>query len=438
MRFSRYAAGCLAAVPVMLMGFSTGPPVARTGAAIDGNQNCTACHRTGTANDGVGRVGITSAAYTPGVKQKITIELTHPTAMRWGFEVTARLASDPSQKAGTFNPTSDLRHVCGITGNGTAAPCAATAVEFVTHTQPATFAGTSGGHTWEFEWTPPSTNVGDVVFFAAGNASNNNGANSGDSIYTTSLTISPAGSGPRPSIVTGGVLEAFTAISGVTSHGFAAIYGSNLAGTVETWDNAISGGALPTVLGGVSVKINNKPAAIHFVSANQVNVLSPVDDATGDVSVVLTNANGDSNAMTVKRLAAVPAFYAPFGQNNRLFVTAVALDGTLLGKVGVDSRVRRPARPGETIQLFGSGFGATNPVVPADRIVSGSPALVRKPTIQIGGTTVDFGGNGNLIAAGLYQFNVTIPASLADGDHAITAMADGTASANTVFISVAR
>jgi hypothetical protein len=57
-----------------------------------------------------------------------------------------------------------------------------------------------GSHTFSFNWTAPTTNVGDVTFYAAGNASNNNGSASGDFIYTTSQVVSFAtGLGNEPS-----------------------------------------------------------------------------------------------------------------------------------------------------------------------------------------------------------------------------------------------
>lgn len=435
--FRKLLLGGLAASPVLLFAFSSGPPQGRTGAQVDGGLTCTACHRGADVNNGVGRLTITAAAYSPGVKQTIRVRLEHPEARRWGFQLTARVASDPSKKAGTLTPNADAQVRCGLTGTAVA-PCG-DALEFAEHTQPGTSADTPNGKTWEIEWTPPDSNVGDIIFFAAGNAANNNGTNTGDFIYNATATINAAtGGGPRPAISSGGVRDAFNFTENISSHSWVAIAGTNLSAAERTWDGAIEGNNLPLTLAGVSVKINNKPAPVYFVSPAQVNVLAPLDEATGDVQVVVSNANGDSEPLVIRRAAAAPAFYTPFAQNGRFFVTAVALDGTIVGKMGVDSRVRRAARPGETIQIFGSGFGPTNPPAPTEQLVSGAPPLAAKPTIRIGDVTADFAGNGNLVSSGVYQFNVTIPSALADGDHAIVATAGGATSASTVFISVAR
>ena len=50
----------------------------------------------------------------------------------------------------------------------------------------------SGSHTWSFTWVAPATNVGNVTFYAAGNACNANGSDSGDHVYTTSQVVTPA------------------------------------------------------------------------------------------------------------------------------------------------------------------------------------------------------------------------------------------------------
>ena len=47
----------------------------------------------------------------------------------------------------------------------------------------------SGSRTWSFDWDAPTTGTGDVTFYGAFNASNNNSSNDGDSIFTSTLTV---------------------------------------------------------------------------------------------------------------------------------------------------------------------------------------------------------------------------------------------------------
>jgi uncharacterized protein (TIGR03437 family) len=154
--------------------------------------------------------------------------------------------------------------------------------------------------------------------------------------------------------------------------------------------------------------------------------------------MVITTANGSSDPVTVRAAAFKPSFYAPFSQNNRFYVTAVALDGTLVGRASADSRVRRAARPGEIIQVFGTGFGPTSPAVPTDQIVSGAPSVTTPVRIRFGETVATVAGTGNLVFAGLYQFNVTVPSTLADGDHPLIAEIGGVTSSTNVYITVQR
>ena len=78
-----------------------------------------------------------------------------------------------------------------------------------------------------------------------------------------------------------------------------------------------------------------------------------------------------------------------------------------------------PASPGETIVLYGSGFGPTGAAVTNGEGQSLAP-LLTLPTITFNGypATIQFGG---LTGTGLYQFNVTVPAGLPDGDTAVAA-----------------
>lgn len=189
-----YAAGLLA--------HSFGAPSGVTGAP--GDSNCTTCH-FGTVNSGSGSVKINlidAMTYVPGQLVHLTVTDSDPTAMRWGFELTARLASDGTKPAGALSLASGetLAQLDGSPGS----------LQYVTHTTAGTRAGTSGAATWDVYWTAPSASVGSVTFYAAGNAANNNGQPTGDHIYTTSLSIAPtsvAGATPNmamPQLAYGG------------------------------------------------------------------------------------------------------------------------------------------------------------------------------------------------------------------------------------------
>ncbi len=83
-------------------------------------------------------------------------------------------------------------------------------------------------NTVNISWTAPAEAAGGITIYVAANAAND----TGDHIYTTSLKLTPAGSGaPKPQITSGGVVSAgaFKAIDSAAPGGWIEIFGSNLA-----------------------------------------------------------------------------------------------------------------------------------------------------------------------------------------------------------------
>jgi uncharacterized protein (TIGR03437 family) len=181
-------------------------------------------------------------------------------------------------------------------------------------------------------------------------------------------------------------------------------------------------GKMPTQWQGVSVTVNDNPAYVYFVSPTQVNVLTPLDSTEGPVTVQVTNGGVASAKFTVNLKSAAPAFFR-LGATN--YIAGQHADFSLIGpaSMSVPGYPFTPAKPGETVVLYGSGFG-----LPTASLLGGSAtqsgALPNLPVVRIGGTaaTVVFAG---LAGPGLYQINVVVPATAADGDNAITASYGG-------------
>jgi len=301
------------------------------------------------------------------------------------------------------------------------------------------------------EWTPPSTNVGNITVYVASNAANGNGSPSGDRIHLKSFTMAPAAGGPPPVINAGGVVDVWSFTPRISDGMFVSIFGTNLASTTRNWDGAIVNGQLPTSLEGVNVKINNRDAFINFVSPGQVNVLAPSDGAAGLVPVTLTTANGTSNTVMVDKRTISPAIFVwPAGvasEGNKYVGAAFPPnpDGIqFAGKPGLLAPVNiptRPARPDEFVLLFVTGCGPTNPAVPDGQVVGQPvPRLASEVEVKIGDVKAElFENTGFLIFAGECQFNVKIPANLPDGDHKVEVDIAGNSSPNdNTFITVQR
>ena len=194
------------------------------------------------------------------------------------------------------------------------------------------------------------------------------------------------------------------------------IKGSNLAATTRTWQGSdFANGLMPSQLDGVSVTINGKPAYVYYISPAQVNVLAPPDALPASVPVIVTVANTPSQAFTATTQPISPGFFTFDGSN----IAARHADGSLLGPTALYPGLTTPARAGETIVLYGNGFGPTTTALAAGSAQQ-SGALSPLPVITIGGlsATVQFAG---LVFPGEYQFNVVVPANTPPGSQPVVA-----------------
>jgi protocatechuate 3,4-dioxygenase beta subunit len=218
----------------------------------------------------------------------------------------------------------------------------------------------------------------------------------------------------RPAILPqNGVVNGAGFQPGVTPGAWLTIYGDHLSETTRMWnaETEILNGKLPTSLDGVSVTVNGTPAAVYFVSPAQINIQAPAD-VTGSAQVVVKYSAGASDPVTVNVSPILPGFFLFPGY----FVAAARADGSYVGPAGViDGVSTTPAKPGETIVLYGTGFGPTSPNVIAGEVFQGAAALAAAPSIRIGSTYADLRFAG-LTGAGLYQFNIVVP-DVPDGDH---------------------
>ena len=220
----------------------------------------------------------------------------------------------------------------------------------------------------------------------------------------------------------------------IASSTWITIFGSNLSQTVRQWTNSdFLYENLPTQLDGVSVRVNGTPAYVYYVSPTQLNVLVPDDTTTGPVQVQVTTAQGTSNSFAVDKRRMAPAFFL-FQDTG--YVAATHPDGTYVGMPGlITGKAFVPAKPGDIISLWGTGFGPTIPSLPAAKLVINAASLAYSVTITIGGqpATISFAGRSG---SGLDQFNVTVPATLGDGDQALVASIGGLQTQAGIFITV--
>ncbi len=134
--------------------------------------NCTGCHDGTTNPSGGATFGNVPSTFTAGQAYNLALTLTGGTV--YGFQVAA-VYSDGT-KAGTLSSS---------TANTTV-----TSSGLLVNTRPLT----SG--TIAVQWTAPSQSQGPVTFRTNSLSANDNGSTSGDNMFSSSVTVSPAAAPP--------------------------------------------------------------------------------------------------------------------------------------------------------------------------------------------------------------------------------------------------
>jgi uncharacterized protein (TIGR03437 family) len=433
----------VALCPLTLFGYAEGPDAGLSG--VPGEATCTACHSGGT---GSGKVTVTfpgALTYTPGVLQHLVVTVADSSQRRWGFQLTARQSSSSTAQAGSFTIGSDgyTQLVCTSSAfryeqfGSTCSGSATYPLQYIEHTTAGTRFGQTGSAQFAFNWTPPANSTGNIVIYVAGNAANGDGNTTGDHLYTAKYTLSPAANNV-PTISSGGVYNAAGYQPAISAGSWVAIAGTNLSSTTRQWAAGdFINGALPTSLDGVSVTINGLPAYVEYISPIQINVQAPTDSATGTVGVQVTNSNGTSQLGTVTLQAASPAFF-PWGGK---YAAATNPDYSFVGPAGLfgTAVTTVPAKPGDVIILWGTGFGPTNPAVPAGQNTpSTTLATTATPvTVMIGNISAQvFGAALTPGNAGLFQVAIQVPPNAPNGDLPVVAQVAGVQSPANIYLTV--
>jgi len=232
---------------------------------------------------------------------------------------------------------------------------------------------------------------------------------------------------------------------------YVSIFGTGLASSTREWTAAdFKSGMMPTSLDGVTVTVNGVAAYVEYISSTQINIVIPAiavsnTDPTRTGVPVIVNIPGQpavKSWLAVQSLA--PAFFTwqTGTAESGKYLVAQHADYSNAGKTGLfpnqPAGYTTPIKPGETIILYGTGFGPTTPAIAPGIMTDKVYPLTPTPTAKVGTQTaqVQFAG----LIPGLseiYQFNITIPASAPDGDLPLVVDVNGTSSA-IGMITVAR
>jgi uncharacterized protein (TIGR03437 family) len=119
-------------------------------------------------------------------------------------------------------------------------------------------------------------------------------------------------------------------------------------------------------------------------------------------------------------------------------VVAQHSDGNYVLPVGAIAGVTSsPAKPGETITIFGVGFGPVTPTTSAGEIAAGETQITTPLQILFGETPAKLSYFGLAPGeVGLYQFDVVVP-SVADSNLVpLTFTLNGVSGTQTLFTAV--
>jgi len=241
---------------------------------------------------------------------------------------------------------------------------------------------------------------------------------------------------PVPSFPVTGIFNAGSFLTAdIAPNTWASLKGAALATLTGTW--TVTGNTLPTTVGGVGVTVNGEAAPVSFVSNMQINFLVPADIPVGPIRIQTTNNGLTSAIVSTNALLVAPSFFTIGAANGHTYVAATHANNSLIGPTGlISGATTTGAAPGETIVLYGTGFGATNPPIPNGQIVPSPLPLPAWPTVLMDATEaqVTFAG---LVGPGLYQINVVVPPGLASGDHLLVALLGDAETQLGTYITVA-
>ena len=106
--------------------------------------------------------------------------------------------------------------------------------------------------------------------------------------------------------------------------------------------------------------LNGRPAFVGCISSNQINFWCRTTWFWGASTVQCAGQLLQTRLFIMNKVSYSPSLFPLTGK----YAAAVHLDGTLVGPAGaLPGSATTPATPKEKVQLFGTGFGPSNPVI---------------------------------------------------------------------------
>ncbi len=262
-----------------------------------------------------------------------------------------------------------------------------------------------------------------------------------DRLDTLGACTASGGTPTITNVITAGAFGGFNAIAPGT---WIEIYGNNLAPDTRQWATGdFHNNFGPTTLNGVQVTVNGQNAYISYIASNpgqinaQVSYTIPINQT---VQVTVINNGATSAPFNVSSKGIQPGLLAPpaFNIGGKQYVTALLPDGSYVLPTGaIPGVASRPAKPGETIVLYGIGFGLVRPPTAAGEIAQGQTTMLLPVQFSFGQAPAQINYEGLAPGfVGLYQFDLVVP-PVSDNDLVPFKLTlDTVTSAQTLYIAV--
>lgn len=215
--------------------FPTGAPAGYTGSPASSFMSCAVCHSGPSGAGGVDLLG-RPTRYTPGRVYSIDLRIFDPAQSAAGFEVSVETSQGDAVGELLLADYAATQYADGNTN-------------YITHTlaghedSAANWDDLGGAAVFQLQWRAPEVDVGEIAFYVAANAADENGWFTGDTIYVAAF---PAAFNACPPDLDGdgvvggadlaGLLAQWgTADSNADFNGDGTVDGADLAGLLSTW-----------------------------------------------------------------------------------------------------------------------------------------------------------------------------------------------------------
>ena len=252
-----------------------------------------------------------------------------------------------------------------------------------------------------------------------------------------------------PEIAAAGIVSAGLskpAVNTISPNAIVTIFGSNFAPAGTAIQAGLVNGQVPTNVANVCVQFQNVRAPIFDLYPGQINVQVPAVTPGAVPVQVITGCDTAqavaSPPVAVTAQATAPEFfYFATNANGVNPIAAVnAVTGAYVGAPGLISGATfTPAKTGDYLTLFATGFGATNPSVNPGVLPTGTASVTAPVSITFGGVTLPQSAIlyvGLSQFAGLYQVNIQVPSGIPDGNQPLVITVGGVSSPAKAFITV--